>query len=140
MRRDRVDKLQGQLQAFRQQNNLLDPESQGQQLSTRVSAIEQQQWDTQVKLREASSLFAALSNQLGLTPEQAIATANLSEAPRYQQLLNQLSEVEAKIAKESARFTEDSPTIVALRNQQRNILPLLQQEAQKVLGRSEERL
>ena len=134
--RDRVDKLQGQLQAFRQQNNLLDPESQGQQLSTRVSAIEQQQLDTQVKLRESSSLFAALSNQLELTPEQAIATANLSEAPRYQQLLNQLSEVEAKIAKESARFTEDSPTIVALRNQQRNILPLLQQESQKVLGKS----
>ncbi|HEY9637611.1 MAG TPA: polysaccharide biosynthesis tyrosine autokinase [Coleofasciculaceae cyanobacterium] len=131
---DRVDKLQGQLQAFRQQNNLLDPESQGQQLSTRVSAIEQQQLDTQVKLREARSLFAAISEQLGLTPDQAIATANISEAPRYQQLLNQLSEIESKIAKESARFTEDSPTIVALRNQQRNLLPLLQQESQKVLG------
>jgi polysaccharide biosynthesis transport protein len=130
----RVDKLQGQLQAFRQQNNLLDPESQGQQLSTRVSAIDQQQLDTQVKLREARSLFVSLSNQLGLTPEQALATANLSEATRYQQLLNQLQEVEAQIAKESARFTEDSPTIVALRNQQRNLLPLLQQESQKVLG------
>jgi capsular exopolysaccharide synthesis family protein len=58
----------------------------------------------------------------------------LSEAPRYQQLLNQLQEVEAKIAKESARFTEDSPTIQALRDQQRNIMPLLQQESQKVLG------
>ncbi len=130
----RVDKLQGQLQAFRQQNNLLDPESQGQQLSTRVSAIDQQQLDTQVRLREARSLFGSLTNQLGLTPEQALATANLSEATRYQQLLNQLQEVEAQIAKESARFTEDSPTIVALRNQQRNLLPLLQQESQKVLG------
>jgi capsular exopolysaccharide synthesis family protein len=132
--RERVNKLQGQLQAFRQQNNLLDPESQGQQLSNRVSTIEQQQLDTQVKLREAGSLFTTLSNQLGLSPQQAIATVNLGEAPRYQQLLNQLSEIEAKIAKESARFTEDSPTIVALRNQQRNLTPLLQEEAQKVLG------
>ena len=135
--RDRVDKLQGQLQAFRQQNNLLDPESQSQQLSTRVSAITQQQLDTEVKLREAHSLYTTLSNQLGSSPDQAIATSSLSEAPRYQQLLNQLQDVEAKIAKESARFTEDSPTIQALRNQQRNLLPLLQQESQKVLGTSQ---
>ena len=130
----RVDKLQGELQAFRQQNELLDPESQAQQIAMRVNTIEQQQVDTQIKLRETKSLYATLSSQLGLSPDRAIATTSLSEAPRYQQLLNQLQEIEAKIAKESARFTEDSPTIVALRNQQRNLLPLLEQESQKVLG------
>lgn len=134
--RSRVDKLQGQLQAFRQSNSILDPESQGQQLSSRVSTIDQQQLDTEVKLREARSLYTALSGQLGSSPTEAIATTVLSEAPRYQQLLNQLQEIEAKIAKESARFTEDSPTIVALREQQRNITPMLQQESQKVLGTS----
>jgi len=132
--RARVDKLQGELQAFRQQNNLLDPESQAQQLANRVSTIEGEQLGTQVKLREARSLYTTLSAQLGLSPNQAIATATLSEAPRYQQLLNQLSEVEAKIAKESVRFTEDSPTLQALREQKRNLLPLLQQESQQVLG------
>jgi uncharacterized protein involved in exopolysaccharide biosynthesis len=134
--RTRVDKLQGQLQAFRQQNSLLDPESQGQQLATRVSAINQQQLDTQVKLREARSLYATLSSQVGSSPNEAIATSTLSEAPRYQQLLNQLQEIEAKIAKESARFTEESPTIQSLREQKRNLLPLLEQESQKVLGKS----
>jgi capsular exopolysaccharide synthesis family protein len=130
----RVDKLQADLQAFRQRNELLDPESQAQQLATRVNTIEQQQVDTQIKIRENQSLYATLRSQLGLQPEQAIATTSLSEAPRYQQLLNQLQEIEAKIAKESARFTEESPTIVALRNQQRNLLPLLEQESQKVIG------
>jgi polysaccharide biosynthesis transport protein len=134
--RDRVDKLQGQLQAFRQQNNLLDPESQSQQLSNRVSAIEQEQLDTQVKLREAQSLYATLSSQLGLSPNQAIATAALSEAPRYQQLLNQLQDIETKLVKELTRFTEDSPTVQALREQQQNLLPLLQQESQKVVGQN----
>lgn len=132
----RVDKLQGQLQAFRQQYNLLDPESQAQQLATRASTIEQQQLETQVALREAQSLYTAISQQMKLTPNQAIATSNLSEAPRYQQLLNKLQEVEAGLATELARFTEDNPSIVALRNQQRNLLPLLEQEAQKVLGTS----
>jgi capsular exopolysaccharide synthesis family protein len=132
----RVDKLQADLQGFRQRYELLDPESQAQQLAMRVNTIEQQQVDTQVKLRESQSLYATLSTQLGLSPDRAIATTSLSEAPRYQQLLNQLQEIEAKIAKESARFTEESPTIVSLRNQQRNILPLLEQESRKVLGTS----
>ncbi|MBW4547984.1 MAG: polysaccharide biosynthesis tyrosine autokinase [Symplocastrum torsivum CPER-KK1] len=132
--RDRVDKLQGQLQAFRQQNNLLDPETQAQQLSTRVSAIEQEQLQTQVGLREARSLYTTISSQLGLSPNEALATAALSEAPRYQELLNKLQEVEAKIATELSRFTEESPTVQALRNEQRNLLPLLEQESQRVLG------
>ncbi|HEY9598883.1 MAG TPA: polysaccharide biosynthesis tyrosine autokinase [Cyanophyceae cyanobacterium] len=134
--RDRVNKLQGQLQAFRQQNNLLDPETQAEQLSTRVSTIEQQRLDTTVKLGETRSLYATLTKQLGLSPNQAVATVTLSEAPRYQQLLNKFAENEAKIAAESARFTEDSPTIQSLREQQRNLLPLLQAESQRVLGKT----
>jgi len=134
--RARVDKLQGELQAFRQQNNLLDPESQAEQLANRVSTIEGEQLGTQVKLREARSLYTALSAQLGLSPNQAIATATLSEAPGYLELLRQLSEVETKIATESVRFTEDSPTIQSLREKRGSLLLLLQQESEKVVGRT----
>lgn len=134
--RARVDKLQGELQAFRQRNNLLDPESQAQQLATRVSGLEQQKLNTQLQYREIRSLYGALSSQLDLSPDRAIATTSLSEATRYQQLLNKLQDVEAEIAKESARFTAEDPRIVKLREQQRNLLPLLQQEARKVLGTS----
>lgn len=132
--RQRVDKLQGQLQMFRQQNNLLDPTTQAQDLSTRYSGVSQQRLDTQVKLNEIRSLYASLQNQLGLAPEAAIASTALAEAPRYQSLLNQLQQVETKIAFELSRFTEDSPTVKSLREDQRNLLPLLRQEAQKVLG------
>jgi capsular exopolysaccharide synthesis family protein len=91
---------------------------------------------TQVKLREARSLYTALSAQLGLSPNQAIATATLSEAPGYLELLRQLSEVETKIATESVRFTEDSPTIQSLREKRGSLLLLLQQESEKVVGRT----
>ncbi len=132
--RDRVNKLQGQLQAFRQQHNLLDPEIQAQELSEQVSAIEQQQLQTQVQYQETRSLYNTLLQQLGLSPQQAVATVSLSEAPRYQKLLNQLAEIESQIALESARFTPQSPTMQALRQKRNNLLPLLNQESQKVLG------
>lgn len=130
----RVDKLQEKLQQFRQQYNLIEPESQGKQLSERVSTIVQQRLETETKLGETQSLYVALQKQLGLNPKGAIATAALAEAPRYQRLLNQLQEVESKIAVERARFRDESPNIQALREQQQNLLPLLREEAQKVLG------
>lgn len=133
----RVDTLQQKLQRFRQNNTLVDPDSQGQVLTSRVSAIVQERQDTQTQLDEARTLAVQLQSQLGelgLSPEQAIAASALSEAPRYQQLLNQLTEIESLIASESARFTEESPTIQALREKQQNLLPLLSQEASTVLG------
>ena len=134
--RQRVDKLQTQLQVFRQQNNLLDPQTQAQDMSTRMSGVDQQRLETQVKLNETRTLYVNLQNQLGLAPSQAIASTALSEAPGYQNLLNQLQQVETKIAIELSRFTEESPSVQALRDQQRNLLPLLGQEARKVLGKN----
>jgi len=135
----RVDELQQELQDFRQRYNIIDPETQGQLLTNRVSAIVQQRQETQAQLSETQALYTKLQSQLrglGLSSNQAIAAAALSEAPRYQELLNQLSEVERKIAIESARFTEDSPTLQTLREQQQNLLPLLNQEAATVIGAS----
>lgn len=133
----RVNELQQELQEFRQRYNIIDPETQGQLLTNRVSAIVQQRQETQAQLSETQALYTKLQSQLGrlgLSSNQAIAAAALSEAPRYQELLNQLSEIERKIAIESARFTQDSPILETLRQQQQNLLPLLNQEATTVIG------
>jgi len=132
----RVNSLQQELQQFRQQNQLIDPETQGQLLSNRASEIVRQRQQTQAQLQETQQLEIELKNQLsqlGLLPDQAIAASALSEATRYQGLLNQLSEVDTKIANESARFTEENPTIQTLREQRENLLPLLNEEAARVI-------
>ena len=72
--------------------------------------------------------------QLGVSPDQAITASALSEATRYQELLNKLSEVEAKIATESARLTDDHPTMQKLNEERQNLLPLVEQEAAKGIG------
>ena len=134
--RERVNSLQQELQQFRQQNQLIDPETQGQLLTNRASEIIKQRQQTQAQLQETQQLEIELNNklsQLGLSPEQAIAASALSEATRYQQLLNQLSEIETKLANESARFTDENPTIQTLREQRENLLPLLNEEAVKVI-------
>lgn len=123
----RVDKLQDQLQNFRQRYNFIDPSAQSQQISTQTSTIAQQRLDTQKQLAETQALYANLQGSMG-------GASALQAAPVYQRLLGQLREIESKIAIEASRFSDVNPAIQTLRDQRDNLLPLLRQEAARVLG------
>jgi len=134
---ERVDTLQAQLQRFRQRYSIVDPEFRGEQVSEQIDLIEKQRQDADAQLAQSQSLLSALQQQLRTAaPEQAIAASALSESPRYQKILNELQEIEAQIAAESARFQPNSPNIQVLLDKRRNLLPLLNQEAERILGRS----
>lgn len=132
--RQRVNTKQGQLQRFRQQHNLLDPEQKAKELSDLEFALKAKYIDLQVSTREVLSLYSVLQRQLGLTSENAMSSSDLSESPRYQNLLNQLQAIELELAKQSAIYSDDSPIIQNLKAKQENLKPLLRQEAQAVLG------
>lgn len=135
---DRVNSLQQKLQEFRQNYNIIDPQTQGQLLTTRVGEIVKQRQETLSQLGESEKLYGELKSQLGelgVSPQQAVTASALSEAPRYQKSLDKLAEIENQIAVESARFTEDSPTIKALREKQAKIKPRVDQEAATAVGR-----
>jgi capsular exopolysaccharide synthesis family protein len=132
----KVDDLQEQVQTFRQRYNLLEPTEQATILAEKSAEQEEKYFETQVKLKETKSLYNLLEKQLSLNPEQAIASSYLSESPRYQNLLDQLQEIEVQLANESARFLPSSPVIQGLQAKKEELLPLLQQEAVKVLGKN----
>nr|WP_290225334.1 polysaccharide biosynthesis tyrosine autokinase [Trichocoleus desertorum] len=132
--RERVSTLQKQLEDFRQRYSLIDPESRGNELSELISDVEKQQQEARTQLVEAQSLYTTLYNQVGYRPAEAIAASSLSESPRYQQLLNQIQEVEAQTAVELARFQPTSPNIQILEDKKQQLEALLDEESQKVLG------
>lgn len=131
----RVNELQLELEGFRQRHNIIDPETQGKFLTERLNTILEQRQETQSQLGEAQRLESELRSQLaqlGVSPQQALAASALSEAPRYQELLNKFAELERKIALESARLTENNPMLLALQDERNNLLPLLEEEATNV--------
>ncbi len=130
----RVDDLQKQLQQFRQQYRLIDPAVQGQKLAEQFTNLENQELEAQTQLKQQQLLSLNLQRQLGLDPNVAFAASALTQAPRYQQLLNQLRDVETRIAVEKVRFTENSPILQTLVEQRNRILPLIKDEAERVLG------
>ncbi|MFP4693594.1 MAG: GumC family protein [Halothece sp.] len=131
---ERVESLQDEIQDFRQDNEVIDPVETANQYSSTINSLQERQQATQIEIQENTSLRDSLLEQLGLSLEEAMTTVALSEAPRYQELLNQLKEVETEIALELGRFTEDSPDIQALEQQRDLILELLREESSAVLG------
>jgi polysaccharide biosynthesis transport protein len=124
---NRVAQLQKAQQLFRQKYGFYDPATQTTEISDRVKSLSDQRLVIDQKLAEARSNFASLEGQQG-------QLAILKDAPAYQQLIIELQQLDAKIAAESARFQDDSPTILTLKERRQKTLPLLQQEAQRVLS------
>lgn len=122
----RVNGLQTQLQNFRQKYNFIDPSAKAEQLSEQLNTIKLQQLDTQKQLAETRSLYEIVQSQSG---EPQV----LNESPAYQKLVEQLQQLESQIDVELIRFQEDSPTIRTLRQKREKLLPLVQQEARRVL-------
>lgn len=129
-----VNALEGQLQVLQQRYKLSAPATDSAAISQQVREIGTQKLQTQRELRELKTLYTNLQRQLGLAPKAVIAASTLTENPNYQALLGQLKNVESQIAVESARFSEESPTIGKLREQQKNLSLLLNQEGQRILG------
>lgn len=128
----RVNSLQSDLEQFRIRNVLIDPTAEGGQLTAQAATLKQQRLDTNIQLTEARARYNLL--------RQGDAISVLNEASEYGALLTALQQVETEIAAESARSTEENPSLQLLRDRQRNILQSLNEYAQRVLDRAENQI
>ncbi len=129
-----VNNLKREIVNLQQEHLMITPEVTSRQISDRLGMIETERLQTQTQLQEEKSRYLTLQQQLGLDPQQAMMASALTNSPRYQTLLQKLLAVETEVAVESARFKEASPQIQSLLDQRNHLLPLLQEEAVRVLG------
>jgi capsular exopolysaccharide synthesis family protein len=132
----RVNDLKSQLQVIQQQQKITDPKEQGTQLLLQARTVESLELETQRLLQEQKTLYANLQKQLDFTPDEAIAASALSEEPQYKDLLTKVKEVEGQIAVETARFKSANPIVEALERKRANLVALLNQQTQRILGQN----
>ena len=123
----RVDRIQKNLQIFRQKYDFVDPETQKQQINTQVNALSEQRLGIDRQLAQARNNLDSLQGQNG-------ELAALNDAAIYQQLIVQVRQLEAQIAEAETRFQAEHPTIQALKAKKENLLFLLRQEAQRSMN------
>lgn len=124
------------LEQFRKQQNLVDPELQSQALIDSLKELKQDQQKNRAELQAAQARYQTLQQQLARSPQRSLTAARLSQAPRYQALLNELQKIDLALAQQRVRFTNDSPVIQKLVEQRQRQQALLATETQRVLGNS----
>lgn len=127
----RVEFLQGQLQNLRQNYNLIDPATTGEQLAGHITTVQTQQLAIQSELHELRSLSSEMQTELAIKSPENLASSALMSSPRYQAILDQLQAIDSQIAKDSVLLLEESPEIKLLNEQRQNLLPLLRNEADR---------
>ncbi|MBE9135954.1 polysaccharide biosynthesis tyrosine autokinase [Nodosilinea sp. LEGE 07088] len=129
-----VAAIEENLSEFQKRYDLVDVNATTESVTQRLNQMQADQEQLRVQLAALSPLYSNLRQQVGFDPNTAIGVANLSESPTYQALLGDLRELEQNIAAESARFQVDTPIIQALEDQRQQLLPLLETEAQRLVG------
>jgi polysaccharide biosynthesis transport protein len=130
--RSRVEAQQNELQKLRQQYNLVDPETRGQELSAQMGMLAQQRLDLKLQLDQMQARFLDLKQELSQSSDTSIGSLALRDNPRYQKVLDQVQLLDAEIARQLTRFSGGNPVIEDLKTQRRNLLPILKQEQQRV--------
>ncbi|MBR8835794.1 MAG: polysaccharide biosynthesis tyrosine autokinase [Stigonema ocellatum SAG 48.90 = DSM 106950] len=121
----RVDRMQQQLQLFRQKYVFTDPEAQSKQIADQVKLLADQRLAINQQLTRSHSYFTSIQGKQG-------AQTAFQDAPVYQQLVTQLRQLETQTAYELTRFQEDTLPIQSLLEKRQKLLPLLRNEAQRV--------
>ena len=134
------DELQNVTQAvrdFRQKYGMVNPDVYAAKLSEQKQELEQLVKDAQTTLNAKEQEYKQLQTQLGKVqqdPDQALAYAVLSEDATYQNLANQLSNIEAEYALKSTKFNSNHPVILDLEDRREAIKKLVEARAKENLG------
>lgn len=131
--RNRVNNLHTDIQKIQEQNQLIDPQSKGENLLEQIRELKEQQLQVQYELNSLRILEQTLQKQLKVNPERAIAISTVSEDSNYQTLLDEFKVVESEIATQSVLYESNSPVIQRLEEKRQNLLNLLNQERQRIL-------
>ena len=123
---------QQNLEEFRQQQNLIDPERQAALVTDALDRVQRQQQDISVQYQDVAARYEELTNTLEINPELALVNSRLTQSGRYQSLLNRLQDTEVALEERLAIYTEADAGVQDLQSQRDRQVGLLRQEVERI--------
>jgi capsular exopolysaccharide synthesis family protein len=143
---DQIPKAQQELdlaaravRTFRQQNNLVDPESSAQEATGIQLSLEQQIKETEIELELNKNKTKEIERQLanlGQDSEILVASSVLGQDGVYANLATQLKDIETQYNLNKVTFRDNYFVMEDLKAQQQELKTALRDRAKQVLGNS----
>lgn len=122
------------LRQFLQTNQLIELKEKVKASEGRTNDLQRQIGDIQSQIANTEAQMAATSQKLGMSPDQAIAFASLSQSSEIQDILKNIQATESQLIQDRNRLTEDHPSVVLLENNLVNYKSQLQQKSAQILN------
>ncbi len=122
------------LRLFKTKNKTIQLTEEASTSIKNIAQIDGEMNQAQTALADLSAQETKIRSELKLSGQQPLDVASLSQIPGVQDILGELQKVQTKLVTEKARYTEEHPTVVNLKNQEANLNALLLSRIQQVLG------
>ncbi|WP_414527888.1 GumC family protein [Nodularia chucula] len=126
---NRVDQIQREMQIFQQKYDFISPETLTIQVATQSSGFIQKQQALEQELAQARANYNFLQSEEG-------TKALLDSYPVYQQLNDELRQLDIQIISASTLFQEENPNIITLREKRNQLVPLIEEESERYIRTS----
>jgi polysaccharide biosynthesis transport protein len=130
----KLRKIETELRQFKEKNQIFNLEDDAKSISALVDDLQKQLTKAQSDLADVNIRIQAIKTQLNLRSEDAVNQLSVSQSPAVQSLLRELEQVEAELAVQRTRFTDDNPVILALQGKRASLQKLLQERVGKSLN------
>jgi capsular exopolysaccharide synthesis family protein len=124
------------LRRFKEANNITSIDQEAIVISQTISTLEGQVIAREQELASANVRLDFLNRELGLTPDQAITANAVSQSAGVQEAYRALQQLEQEIETQRARFTDQSPVILNLKDRQQRLEELLAERVQVVTNQT----
>jgi capsular exopolysaccharide synthesis family protein len=130
----RLQQAEADLRAFEEQNQIVNLAEEAQSAVTLGADLNRQLAESKAELDNTLAQAVALQQRVGLNSTAARAVNAVSQSPGVQQVVGQLQELEAQLAKQRTRYQSEHPAIIALEEQRTALQQLLQARVRQVVG------
>lgn len=136
-----LEKAAEALRKFKNQFQIIELKDESRAAISNVAKIDEEMNQFKAALAEVTAQEAQVRSQLNIAQNQpnqqsVVEIASLSQIPGVQGALSELQKVQTQLAAYRARYTEDHPSIIDLKNQEVTLNNLLRSRVEQVLGPS----
>ncbi len=123
-----VEGAEQAIRVFKQQNNIANLAEETKSAVASIGSLDAQINNAQAELEQLTAQTSKLRQQVGLSPEDALAASAISQSPAIKATLADIQEIDRKLANKRSQFKDSNPEIVDLESKKTNFKNMLQRQ------------
>lgn len=131
-----MGRSESELAGFKERNKIVSLQEEATQAVEIMANLQLRMNDTQSQLANIKSQSQVISQQLGMSPEQALLMTSISQISGIQDILKEIQQLQSKLASRQTILENSHPEIIDLRDKIISLNRVIDQRITQALGKN----